>query len=224
MAGTPSSEPADGRTIARVRNREKLLLAATELFANRGYRATTTRDIAEAAGITERTLYRHFPTKAALFRAAVVEPVEAFVEDFSAQWRARPAGARDTETEVREFYENLLAVVTQERHLLAAVFAAVSHGGGDSDVAPALTSAFAPLLDTLQRIFAVEARRRDWQLDPAIAVRLIVGMAMSVTVHRELLFGGRRPPRTAALIDQLTRLTAWGLPGAPAGRRSRPGA
>jgi AcrR family transcriptional regulator len=42
---------------------ERLQNAALELFAARGYEQTTTADIAEAVGVTERTFFRHFSDK-----------------------------------------------------------------------------------------------------------------------------------------------------------------
>ena len=49
---------------------------ATQLFAQRGYEATTTAAIAEAAGVTEPILYRHFKGKQDLFVAIVREMSE----------------------------------------------------------------------------------------------------------------------------------------------------
>ena len=51
--------------------REQLLEVATKLFAKLGYEATTTAAIAEAAGVTEPILYRHFKSKQELFVAIV---------------------------------------------------------------------------------------------------------------------------------------------------------
>jgi AcrR family transcriptional regulator len=45
---------------------ERLLDAASSLFAERGYAATTTRAIAERAGVNEVTVFRRFGTKAGL--------------------------------------------------------------------------------------------------------------------------------------------------------------
>jgi TetR/AcrR family transcriptional regulator len=42
--------------------------AATRLFGQRGYEATHTADIAAEAGVTERTLFRYFPSKERLYR------------------------------------------------------------------------------------------------------------------------------------------------------------
>ena len=47
----------------------RLMLAGVESFARRGYHATTTRDIAGAAGMSPAALYVHFPSKAALLFA-----------------------------------------------------------------------------------------------------------------------------------------------------------
>ncbi|MDH6116234.1 AcrR family transcriptional regulator [Kitasatospora sp. GAS204A] len=44
----------------------RLLLAAVDSFASRGFHATTTRDIATAAGMSPAALYIHYPSKAAL--------------------------------------------------------------------------------------------------------------------------------------------------------------
>lgn len=45
-----------------------IIQAAARLFAERGYDATRTAQIASLAGVTERTLFRYFPTKNALYR------------------------------------------------------------------------------------------------------------------------------------------------------------
>ncbi len=47
----------------------RLMLAGVESFAQRGYHATTTRDIATKAGMSPAALYVHFPSKAALLFA-----------------------------------------------------------------------------------------------------------------------------------------------------------
>ena len=57
---------------ARVRRtRERLLGAAAQQFAALGYSGATTRGIAEAAGVSELTLFRHFGSKKNLFMQAV---------------------------------------------------------------------------------------------------------------------------------------------------------
>jgi AcrR family transcriptional regulator len=50
----------------RLATREALQRAALQLFASEGFDATSTAAIAAAAGVTERTFYRHFPTKEAV--------------------------------------------------------------------------------------------------------------------------------------------------------------
>jgi len=47
----------------------RLMAAAVDAFAERGYHATTTRDIATAAGMSSAALYVHFPSKAAVLFA-----------------------------------------------------------------------------------------------------------------------------------------------------------
>ncbi len=51
--------------------RERIIDAAIELFASRGFAATTTRELAEAAGVSEAALYLHFDTKEDLYQAII---------------------------------------------------------------------------------------------------------------------------------------------------------
>jgi len=51
------------------RRRKQLIDVAFALFASEGFRGTTTRMIAEKAGVSEATLYKYFPTKKDLFQA-----------------------------------------------------------------------------------------------------------------------------------------------------------
>lgn len=44
-----------------------IVLAALPLFARKGFSETTTKDLAKAAGVSEPLLYRHFPSKEALY-------------------------------------------------------------------------------------------------------------------------------------------------------------
>jgi AcrR family transcriptional regulator len=206
-----ASDTTDGRRAVGAKNRERLLNAAIEIFAQRGYRGTTTHDVAAAAGIAERTLFRHVPSKAALFREAVAEPVEQFFVDFRDSWASRPRGARDAETEIREFFRSLRTVLEGERALLQAFLAAMSVGEGDG--LGDLRTTFTPIIDSLVEIFSIEAELRGWTADPGIAVRLIIGMAFSATVHRDWLFTDEQLSDFEYLVDQLTRMTLWGLEG-----------
>ncbi len=54
------SPPAEAET------RGRILKSALKLFARQGYDGTTTRDLAETAGVAEGTLFRHFPNKKAI--------------------------------------------------------------------------------------------------------------------------------------------------------------
>ena len=56
--------------------REKILQAARRLFAGAGFDATTTRDLAEAAGLASGTLFNYFATKEAVVAALVAEAAD----------------------------------------------------------------------------------------------------------------------------------------------------
>jgi AcrR family transcriptional regulator len=88
----PSAEPSRPpepklRADAR-RNREKVLSAARETFAESGYDVPLD-EIAARAGVGAGTVYRHFPSKEALFEAVTRARVEDLIAD--AQQRAAAA-------------------------------------------------------------------------------------------------------------------------------------
>jgi TetR/AcrR family transcriptional regulator, transcriptional repressor of aconitase len=57
--------------------REAILAAAKTCFAQHGYAGTTTKSVAIAAGISEGLLFKHFPTKAALYAVILDEACKA---------------------------------------------------------------------------------------------------------------------------------------------------
>lgn len=59
------------------RTHELLQRGALELFAERGFDAAGTAQIAERAGVSEMTLFRHFPTKESLLLADPFDPLMA---------------------------------------------------------------------------------------------------------------------------------------------------
>jgi AcrR family transcriptional regulator len=59
------------RRLHRAERREQILAAATRAFARAGFAATSLDDVAAEAGITRVILYRHFESKADLYRAVL---------------------------------------------------------------------------------------------------------------------------------------------------------
>src|SRR5271166_4684905 len=57
--------------------RQLILAAAKRCFARHGFAGTTTRSVAAAAAISEGLLFKHFPSKAALYAEILAEECEA---------------------------------------------------------------------------------------------------------------------------------------------------
>ena len=109
----PPAEPklrADAR-----RNREKVLRAARDVFAEAGYDAPLD-EIAARAGVGAGTVYRHFPSKEALFEAVIT----ARVEDLVADARARSA-ADEPGPAFFGFLERVAAEASAKRDLPDAI-------------------------------------------------------------------------------------------------------
>src|SRR5258708_10960073 len=70
-----------GQTPQGVAAREHLYAIAMRLIAERGYEATTLRDIAKEAGVSVRLLYRYFPSK----QAVVIALSDALSTEYARQ-------------------------------------------------------------------------------------------------------------------------------------------
>jgi len=68
---TVSAAGRDSPRLPRAARRDQILVAATTAFARGGFAATSLDDIAGAAGISRVILYRHFDSKAELYRAVL---------------------------------------------------------------------------------------------------------------------------------------------------------
>jgi AcrR family transcriptional regulator len=62
----------------------RLIDAATELFQTHGYAEVTVSDIADRAGVAKGSVYRHFPSKEAVFAAAIEAMVGEIADRFAA--------------------------------------------------------------------------------------------------------------------------------------------
>jgi TetR/AcrR family transcriptional regulator len=68
---------------AAVNSHDRILLKALALFSEKGYDATSVREICEAAGITKPTLYHFYGSKEGVYRALVEGALARFGADMS---------------------------------------------------------------------------------------------------------------------------------------------
>lgn len=104
-------------TTTGVSRREELLGIAGELFADRGLRATTIRDIAEAAGILSGSLYHHFDSKEAM----VDELLRGFLDELFERYRTIAAAGLSATDTLREFVIASFASIDL-RHTAVAIY------------------------------------------------------------------------------------------------------
>ncbi len=69
---------------AKLENRAAILKAAGQLFAEKGFESTTTRDIAQRAGLAAGTMFNYFPSKETMAMSMVNEALLAGIDDYRA--------------------------------------------------------------------------------------------------------------------------------------------
>jgi AcrR family transcriptional regulator len=92
------------RAEAMERTRQRIADAAVDLHGTIGPAATTMSAVAERAGVTRATLYRHFPTEEALFGACSRAWLAAHPRPDVARWRREADPQRRIRLALREMY------------------------------------------------------------------------------------------------------------------------
>jgi len=160
-------------------NRERILEAALRIYREYGFRGTTTRRIAQEAGVNEVTLFRQFGSKAAL--------IEAAVRDHSVITQAEilPDTPHDPQTELTQWCEGQLKRLWQSRDLLRKFMS-------DIQQHPALLAhirnapAFSSAGITAYIRHLKEAGVADRDLNLEAAVQMIRGTLFSDAMGRDM--------------------------------------
>ncbi len=112
---SPRRRDAEGTAATRATRRAELLAAIAEVFAARGYAATTVREAAEAAGILGGSLYYHFDSKESM----VDEILSTFLNEMWADYEKVLSAGLDAALTLRDLVS--VSFRSIERHRAAVV-------------------------------------------------------------------------------------------------------
>ena len=189
--------------------RRLLLDAARELFARQDYRGTTTREIAQAAGVTEHLLFRHFGSKAALFREALVLPFTGFVEEFGRTWQSVVPEETKEEELTEHFVGQLYDVFVQHQGLFLTLMAAEALS--EEEKTEAGIAEIGQALSLLGQISAEGMNLRGLRSNPPdLPAHSTVAMIAGMAALRSTIFGPKPPPR-AVIVDELIQAILHGF-------------
>jgi AcrR family transcriptional regulator len=208
---------SNGQRVSGPDRRRQILEVSAKLFARRGFRGTTTRQIAEHARVNEAILFRHFPSKENLYWTILDEKSRAAVRRKELE---ELLDSGDGEQEVfAAIAEGILRRNTADPSLsrLLLFSALVNHRLSRRFFRTHVERYF----DVLARHIRERIRARTFRsVDPLLAARGFIGM---VAYHFQMqeLFGDRR--YTATDVRRVCRTLAgiWveGMrehgPGAP---------
>ncbi|HEY7677726.1 MAG TPA: TetR/AcrR family transcriptional regulator [Candidatus Methylomirabilis sp.] len=188
--------------------REQIVQAAVELFSRKGFRGTTTREIAEAVGISEAALFKYFATKEDLYTAII----EAKAQTDEVIATASPAAARRDDAGVfRAVGLHFLEEVQRDTSLMRLLLFSALEGHELSEMF--FRSRVRRLHEFLaDYIRAGAAAGRFRPLDPLLAARAFLGMVFhNLLIHE--LFGVKREPTQGVheVVDALVALFLRGL-------------
>jgi AcrR family transcriptional regulator len=183
-----SPKRADAR-----RNRERILVAADELFARDGL-SVPLDDIARQAGVGPGTVHRHFPTKESLFAAVAADRLDQVIAEAHVLRYSRSPG---------DALRRLISLMLEEGSRSAPLKGALE--GSDFDIRAAAPDAAAELRDAAATILVraqdVGAVRPDIDVDELMAL-----VAGSFAALRHAGADGARASRLTAVLFEGLRL------------------
>lgn len=157
--------------------REQILEVAIRLFSQKGFRGTTTKEIALAAGVNEAIIFRHFATKKELY-AAILDRKACSVEVQRLQ--AEVDGAAEARDDRRVFESIALHILEShdrdDAFMRLLLYSALEgHELSEMFYRNQITNYYRQLADYLTKRIAEGAFRR---VDPITAVRAFIGMVV----------------------------------------------
>lgn len=179
----PASDRAPSRRLSADQRREVILEAARRVFLQSGLGGARTRDIAEAAGVNEALLYRHFESKEEMFEAAVADKLEQLVGEAVARAQVGlPYDAEGLTQRMRTgaFIRELLEVM----HEVAPLLGVVLFSDGDRGV-EFYRERLSPAIGVLADI--VERSKPTWQhrdFDAELVTTAVIGMCFGLALDR----------------------------------------
>lgn len=159
--------------------RNRIFAATRQLIAKKGRRGTTTREIAELAGVNEATLFRHFGNKDALIEACVLHYCPANVLE-----ELLPSLSGDVATDLRRIAQLMVAEMENLRDLILVTFAEEDQWAAAGDAAwrsPAM------IHDILKQFMARRVESGELEGDPTLLARFFMGTIFSYVMGRKRL-------------------------------------
>jgi AcrR family transcriptional regulator len=174
---------APQRTTTGVEETRARILAATrEIFERNGTRGTTTREVAERAGVNEATLFRHFGSKAALIGAMREDSCGvAAIRDLLAH-----LDATDIASDIRTLARQAVNQMISQRALMCISLAEDALEAGAPNLDAPDWRGPRGILDLLTEYFAARIAENRVNGDPAVLARILVGMMFQLVVARTL--------------------------------------
>lgn len=168
-------QEATGTRMTGDERREQILHVAIKLFSQHGFRGTTTKRIAEEAGISEAMVFRHFSTKSELYHAILDYKA---CEGGSTKPFAWVSEAIKNKDDFQVFYQiifNALNNHERDPEFMRLLMHSALEGHELADMF--INEAIVPTYEVLS--FYISQRQRDGvfrNLNPKLIVRALVGM------------------------------------------------
>ncbi len=184
VANTANAARLKARRLSAEDRRRQIVQAAIELFARKGFDGTTTREIAQAANVSEALIFRHFPTKHDLYRAIIDHKMKECSRSFREElWEAM--AHRDDRAFFTRLAEEILRIYREDPDFMRLMlFSALEKHELSRMV---YETHVAEMFQELAAYISRRVRERAFRaVNPRVAARAFVGMVAHHALVREL--------------------------------------
>jgi AcrR family transcriptional regulator len=157
--------------------RGQIVAVAAELFSQKGFRGTTTKEIADQAGVSEAIIFRHFATKDDLYHAILDYKVKQGTERIQKDLNDA-ASRKDDNAYFGSLAFNMLEFHTKDRTFMRLLLFSALEGHELSEIF--FHSTAREIKNQIRRY--IKQRIADGafrRVDPALAARAFVGMVLN---------------------------------------------
>jgi AcrR family transcriptional regulator len=175
--------------------REQILATAVNLFSRYGFRGTTTKEIAQAAGVSEAMVFRHFANKEALFTAILDDKgCREGIGRFPWENNEKLRTAIEEKDDFEVFFQIGFSALEKHRSRLPFLRLILYSALEEHELAERF------FIDFIQRVYDFIAdyivqRQRDGafrEMEPRVAVRSFLGMLIYHSLNNLLWDKERR--------------------------------
>ncbi|MDD5474039.1 MAG: TetR/AcrR family transcriptional regulator [Candidatus Methanoperedens sp.] len=182
---------------------QKILDAALSVLVSKGYEGTTTRRIAEAAGVNEVTLFRKFQSKENILREVIIRNLNSALALIDSMFQMETEA--DQAVSLRNMGLDFIKLMSERIDLISIL---IEEGRRKPEVQEILSPATQILIKRLSECFELQIKNGKMRnIDPKVAAVTFISFTFYICLMKKFLEGiiGDKEEALEGFVDIFTK-------------------